>query len=193
MQRSETEWRLKGEVQHARVEVDDECNDGICLAPIKYDSSRLRMALEAKQPRFSAGEIQLQPTTQAGARYYGGNLSNGATMEIDGLLRYQNAARGLTVDARAWALDGISGDEKRDKEWSISATLRLTRPDWRGLSFVLSSGYGNSTGDIHTIWRNGWWTRPLDRNPNTWLFARITYGLTPHPVWTTCPRLRAGC
>lgn len=103
------------------------------------------------------------------------------------------ATRGLTVDGRAWALDGISEDSKDNQQWSISATLRLTRPNWRGLSFALTSGYGSSAGDIHEIWRNGWWTRAIDRNPNAWFHARITYNLTPHPVWTTCPRLRAGC
>jgi len=193
LQRDETEWRLKGEVQHARVEVDDECNGGICIVPIKYDSNRLRMALDASQPNFLVGGMQLQSSLQTGARYYGGNLSDGAAMEIDGVLRYRNAAHSLTVEARAWALDGISGDEKHDKEWDISATLRFARPNWRGLSFALTSGYGSSTGDIHTIWRNGWWTRPLDRNPNAWFHARITYGQTPHPTWTTCPRMQAGC
>jgi len=195
LQRGETEWRLKGEIQHARVEFDDECGyrRHPCIAPIKYDSNRLRMALEAKRPRFSAGKKQLRPTAQAGVRYYGGNLSDGAAVEIDGVLRYQDAARGLTVETRAWALDGISGDEKHDKEWSVSATLRLARPNWRGLSFALTSGYGSRTSDIHTIWRNGLWTRPLDRNPEAWFYARITYGLTSHPVWTTCPRLKAGC
>lgn len=193
LQRGETEWRLKGEVQHARVEVDDECNDGLCILPIKYDSNRLCVALEARQLHFSVGKIQLQPTVQAGVRYYGGNLSDGAAVEIDGVLRHRNLARGLTVEGRAWVLDGISGDENRAKEWDISATLRLARPSWRGLLFVLTSGYGSRTGDIHEIWRNGWWTRSLDRNPNAWFYARIVYGLTLHPVWTTCPRLQAGC
>lgn len=193
LQRGETEWRLKGEAQHARVKVNDYCGDAVCFRGIKYDSNRLRMALEAKRPHFSVGTIQLQPSVQSGVRYYGGNLSDGASVEIDGLLRYQNAAHGLTVDGRAWVIDRVSGDERIDKEWDIGATLRLTRPDWRGLTFTLTSGYGSRASDIHEIWRKGWWTRPNDRNPDAWFYARITYGLTPHPVWTNCPRLRAGC
>jgi len=192
LQRGETEYRLKGEVQHARVEVDDGCGRAACIAEIKFDSNRLHMALEASRPNLSEGEQQLQSSLQTGARYYGGN-SDGATLEIDGLMRYRNAPRGLTVEARAWALDGISGDEKRNKQWDISATLHLARPNWRGLSFALTSGYGSRASDIHEIWRGGWWTRPLDRNPQAWFLARITYGKTPHPTWTTCPRLQAGC
>lgn len=193
LQRSETEWRLKGEIQHARGEVAGDRSDASCIPQIKYDSNRLRVALEAKQPSLSIGGTRLQPSVQAGVRYYGGNLGDGATVEIDGLLRYRSTVHGLTWEGRAWALDGISGDEENDKEWSISATLRLARANWRGLSFSLTSGYGSHTSDIHEIWRKGWWTRPLDRNPQAWFYARITYGLTPHPVWTTCPRLRAGC
>jgi len=194
LQRGETEWRLKGEIQHARGEVAGDCdNAGGCISQIKYDGNRLHVALEAKPPSLSIGGTRLQPSVQAGVRYYGGNLSDGASVEIDGLLRYRNTARGLTWDGRAWALEGISGDNENNKEWNISTTLRLAQPGWRGLSFALTSGYGSRTGDIHEIWRKGWWTRPLDRNPNAWFYARITYGLTPHPVWTSCPRLRAGC
>jgi len=71
------------------VEVDDECNDGVCIAPIKYDSNRLRAALETKRPSLSMGKARLRPSLQAGARYYGGNLSDGAAVAIDGVLRYQ--------------------------------------------------------------------------------------------------------
>lgn len=195
MSKSDTEWRLKSEAQHTRAKMksDDCCN--LIRAPlpdIKVDSSRLRVALEAKRPDYLMNGIPLQPSTQVGVRYYGGN-SDGAEVEIDGVLRYRNATHGLTVEGRAWALDGISEDSKDNQQWGISATLRLARPDWRGLSFSLTSGYGSRAGDIHEFWREDWLARPLDRNPQAWFYARITYGLTPHPVWTTCPRLRAGC
>jgi len=189
---NDTEWRLKTDVQHARAEWKADNSPARAPLDIKVDSSRLYMAVEAKRPAHSINDIPLAPATQLGIRYYGGT-SDGATLEIDGVLRYQNAARGLTVEARAWALDGISEDWKDNQQWNISATLRLSRPNWRGLLFSMTSGYGSSTSDIHEIWRGGWWTRPLDRNPNAWFLARITYGQTPHPIWTTCPRMQAGC
>lgn len=190
---SDTEWRLKAEAQHARIKLEESDNSPV-LAPldVKFDSSRLRVALEAKHPDYSMNGIPLQPSTQVGVRYYGGN-SDGAEVEIDGVLRYRDTVRGLTVEGRAWALNGISEDSEDNQQWSISTTLRLARPDWRGLSFSMTSGYGSSAGDIHDPWREDWLARPLDRNPQAWFYARITYGLTPHPVWTTCPRLRAGC
>jgi len=190
---SDVEWRLKTDVQHARLKWKFDNPPGR-RAPldIKVDSNRLHMALETKRPEYSMNGIPFEPAMQAGIRYYGGN-SDGAALEIDGLMRYRNAPRGLAVEARAWALDGISEDWKDNQQWNISATLRLTRPNWRGLSFALTSGYGSSTSDIHEIWRGGWWTRPLDRNPQAWFLARIVYGLTPHPTWTTCPRMQAGC
>jgi len=175
---SDAEWRLKTDVQHARIKWKFDNPPGR-RAPldIKVDSNRLHMALETKRPEYSMNGIPLEPSTQIGVRYYGGN-SDGAALEIDGLMRYRNAPRGLTVEARAWVLDGISEDWKDNQQWNISATLRLSRPNWRGLSFSITSGYGSGI---------------IDRNPQAWFHARITYGKTPHPVWTTCPRMQAGC
>jgi len=175
---NDTEWRLKTDVQHARIKWKFDNPPGR-RAPldIKVDSSRLYMAVEAKRPAHSINGIPFEPAMQAGIRYYGGN-SDGAALEIDGLMRYRDATRGLTVEARAWALDGISEDWKDNQQWNISATLRLSRPNWRGLSFSITSGYGSGA---------------LDRNPTARLHARIIYGQTPHPTWTTCPPLRAGC
>jgi len=189
---NDAEWRLKSDVQHARMAWKSDNSPVRAPLDIKFDSSRLRLALETRRPDYSMNGIPLEPATQLGIRYYGGN-SDGAEMEIESALRYRNATHGLTVEAHAWALDGISEDRKDNQQWGISATLRLARPDWRGLSFSLTSGYGSRAGDIHEFWREDWLARPLDRNPNAWFYARITYGLTPHPVWTTCPRLRAGC
>jgi len=189
---NDTEWRLKADAQHVRMKWKSDDNSAR-RAPldIKVDSSRLHMALETKRPAHSINGIPLAPATQLGIRYYGGN-SDGAALEIDGVLRYRNTARGLTVEGRAWALDGISEDWEDNQQWGISATLHLARPNWRGLSFALTSGYGSRASDIHEIWRGGW-TRPLDRNPQAWFLARITYNRTPHPTWTTCPRMQAGC
>lgn len=39
LQRGETEWRLKGEVQHARVEVDDNCGDGLVVVSRKLNTT----------------------------------------------------------------------------------------------------------------------------------------------------------
>lgn len=177
MSQSDAEWRLKSDVQHARIKwKSDDSPARYAPLDFKVDSGQLRVALEAKHPDYTMNDIPLEPSTQIGIRYYGGN-SDGAEIEVDGLLRHQNTARGLTVEARAWALDGISEDSKDHKQWGVSATLRLTRANWQGLSLELTSGHGNNI---------------LDRNPNAWFFAYITYGLTPHPVWTTCPRLRTG-
>jgi len=174
---NDAEWRLKTDVQHARMKWKADNSPARAPLDIKVDSSRLYMAVEAKRPAHSINGIPLAPATQLGVRYHGGN-SDGAEVEIDGLMRYRNAPRGLTVEARAWALDGISEDWKDNQQWNISATLRLSRPNWRGLSFSITSGYGSGI---------------IDRNPNAWFHARITYGKTPHPTWTTCPPLRAGC
>ena len=197
MSRGNTEWRLKGDARHARFEWEYRFDCDICFRDrFKTDSNRLRVALEAKRANFTVAGTKLQPAMQVGVRYYGGNQSDGASMEIDSMLRYQNAKHGLTLDGRAWALDGISGDEKEEdnEQWSISAALRLARPDWRGLSFSLTSGYGSRTNrHRHDAWRESWPTLFVDRNPHAWFYVRITYGLTPHPVWTPCPRLRAGC
>ena len=192
--RSNTEWRLKGDARHARLEVEYGCDDNACFpSGFKTDSNRLRMALEAKRSNFTVAGTKLQPAMQVGVRYYGGNQSDGASVEIDSMLRYQNTAHGLTLDGRAWALDGVSGDEENNEQWSISATLRLARTNWRGLSFALTSAYGSRTNrHRHDAWREGW-PNFLDRNPRAWMYVHIAYGLTPHPVWTDCPRLRAGC
>jgi len=125
---SDAEWRLKAEAQHARLKWKSDDNSAR-RAPldIKVDSSRLHMALETKRPEYSMNGIPFEPAMQAGIRYYGGN-SDGAALEIDGLMRYRDATRGLTVEARAWALDGISEDWKDNQQWNISATLRLSRP-----------------------------------------------------------------
>ena len=195
LSRNNAEWRVKSEAQHARSEAIDFCADnGACFTEMKSDSNRLRMALEAKRLNFTVAETQLQPSIQVGLVNYGGNwgYSDGATVEIDSVLRYQDVARGLTLDGRAWALNGISGDYEDFKQWSVSTTLRLARPDWRGLSFTLTSGYGSRTNiHQHETWAG--YGSFLDRNPHAWMYIRIAYGLTPHPVWTDCPRFWAGC
>lgn len=194
LSQTDTEWRLKVEALHTRFKIDYDYQ-GVDCYRCKWDSHFLHMAVEARQSNFILSGAQLQPSIQASVSYSGGNqrVFDGARVEVDGVLRYQNDVRGLTLDGRAWALDGISGDHKNDKEWSIDATLRLARTGWRGLSLTLASGYGSRPAlGSSSIWRTGAEGFP-DRNPHAWVYARIAYNLTSHPAWTACPRMRAGC
>ncbi len=190
--RNDTEWRLKSEARHTRQELRYS-RPGPPFT-LKYENHQVRLALEVKSSGFTLAGTQLQPFMRVGFFNYGGNREfDGTNVEIDGLLRYRSTKHGVTVDSRAWAGDGISGDSGDDKQWGIDATLRVARADWQGLSFSLTSGYGGLTNIYsHGIWRDGDSSLP-DRNPHAWVYVRIAYGLTPHPVWTDCPRLRAGC
>ncbi len=166
--------RLKGEVMHSTVEVDDSAH----IEGLEVEATRVRMTVEAGQTHALANGGVFEPSLEVGVRHDGGDGETGSGAEVGGRLSYRHPARGITAEGRVHALVAGHGDHK---EWGVEGHLDLSPgAGGRGLSLRLRPGYGDRGGDgVRQLWRQG---VPEDgdhraEDYRARLEARLGYGL----------------
>ncbi len=167
---------LKGEVQGARLEIDD---NGDMIAGMSVKIWRLRLAMEGSHSFALSPDETLTPSLEAGARWDGGDGLIGAGLELGGGLGWANRASGLTAAVSARALAAHGGGLR---EWGASGFVRLDPgADGRGLSLSVVPSWGETASGADRLWEDGVTARTVGddglRAPVGRLDAELGYGL----------------
>ncbi len=124
----------QGSLLRARTAAEDG------LAALAVDAARLRLALEGSHERPLAGGATLTPAVEAGFRYDGGDISEGAGFEFGASLTWRRPDRGLTMKLRGRTL---AAHQKDRDETAVGALLLFDRKaDGRGTYLSLAPSWG---------------------------------------------------
>ncbi len=192
-----TALTLEGSGWFTRAEVDgtDE------IDALSADAGRVRLALEGSHSRKLAAGGTLTASLAISGRHDAGDGENtGTGAEVGGGVRFADAATGLTVEARGWALV-VHGSEV--EEWGLSGTVQLDPgASGRGLSLSLRPAWGENGRGFDRLWERA---RGAADEARGRLDAEMGYGvevfggrgvLTPHVGVTLAGdggrRVRAG-
>ncbi len=151
LERGTSAVRLKGEVMHSTVEVDD----SVHVEGLEVEATRVRLTVEAGRTHTLADGGVLEPSLEAGVRQDGGDGETGNGAEIGGRLGYRHPSGRVTAEGRMRAL--VAAHDGAREEWGVEGRLRVSPgAGGRGLSLSLRPGYGDSgEGGVERLWRQG--------------------------------------
>ena len=153
-----TALRLKGEGTLMRIEAEG----GGVIEPLTLDTRRLRLLLEGSHEKELASGGRLTPSLEVGVRHDGGDGSRGVGLEFGGELRYLDPELGLTLEARTRWLAAHRDDLG---EWGVGGMI-LFEPgaDKRGITFSLTSSWGETQSGTRQLWERGLTDAPVNEN-----------------------------
>ena len=175
LERGVSTVRLKGEVMHSTLEVDD----SVHVEGVEVEAMRVRMTVEAGQTHTLADGGVLEPSLEVGVRHDGGDGETGNGAELGGSVSYRHPSGRITAEGRVYAL--VAGHDGEHEEWGIEGHLGVSPgAGGRGLSLSVRPGYGDSgEGGIGRLWRQEVSevgdTRAVDDEAR--LETRLGYGL----------------
>ena len=104
-------------------------------------TSHLRLLVEGGRTFALDSGARLAPSVEVGLRHDAGDAETGFGMEVGGRVRYEDPARGLTVEARG---RGLIAHEAEDFEvWGVSGSVVLDPgADRQGLSLSMRPALG---------------------------------------------------
>ena len=149
LERGVSTVRLKGEVMHSTLEVDD----SVHIEGVEVEAMRVRMTVEAGQTHTLADGGVLEPSLEVGVRHDGGDGETGNGAELGGSVSYRHPSGRITAEGRVYAL--VAGHDGDHEEWGIEGHLGVSPgAGGRGLSLSVRPGYGDSgEGGIGRLWR----------------------------------------
>jgi len=172
LQQSRHELHVKADMFFTRTEIEG--ND-VNMTGLEVDASRVRVALESRHPRRLSNGMRMTPAFELGLRHDGGDGQTGAGVEVGGSLSYRDTLLGLTMEARARALLGHSGNHRG---WGIGGFVRMEAGrDGQGLSLSLSPAYGNTQDNMEKLWKDGVRGQSNEDPLKARLDARLGYGV----------------
>ena len=117
-------------------------------------TSHLRLLAEGGWSFALDSGARLAPLVEVGLRHDAGDAETGLGMELGGRVRYEDPARGLTVEARG---RGLLAHEAEDFEaWGVSGSVVLDPgADRRGLSFSVRPAWGAPESGTEDLWARG--------------------------------------
>ncbi len=149
LERGMSTVRLKGELMHSTLEVED----SVHIEGLEVEATRVRMTVEAGQTHALANGGVFEPSLEVGLRHDDGDGATGSGAEVGGGVNYRHPAWGITAGGRVRALVGHGGDQE---EWGIEGHIRVSPgAGGQGLSLSLRPGYGDSGSGIRELWRQG--------------------------------------
>ena len=175
LERGVSTVRLKGEVMHSAMEVDESAH----VEGVEVEAMRVRMTVEAGQTHTLADGGVLEPSLEVGVRHDGGDGETGNGAELGGSVSYRHPSGRITAEGRVYAL--VAGHDGAHEEWGIEGHLGVSPgAGGRGLSLSVRPGYGDSgEGGIGRLWRQEVSevgdTRAVDEEAR--LETRLGYGL----------------
>ena len=117
-------------------------------------TSHVRLLLEGSRAFELGSGTVLTPSVEVGLRHDTGDAETGLGMELGGRVRYEDRARGLTVEAQG---RGLLAHEAEDFEaWGVSGSLVLDPgADGRGVSFSVRPAWGEPESGAAHLWEQG--------------------------------------
>ena len=117
-------------------------------------TSHLRLLAEGGWSFALDSGARLAPSVEVGLRHDAGDAETGLGMELGGRVRYEDPARGLTVETQG---RGLLAHEAEDFEvWGVSGSVVLDPgADRRGLSFSVRPAWGEPESGAANLWEQG--------------------------------------
>ena len=124
------------------------------LQETRTRTSHARLLVEGGWTFALDSGARLAPSVEVGLRHDTGDAETGLGMEVGGRVRYEDSARGLTVEARG---RGMLAHEAEDFEvWGVSGSVVLDPgADRQGLSFSVRPAWGESESGTARLWERG--------------------------------------
>ena len=124
------------------------------LQETRTRTSHLRLLAEGGWSFVFDSGAKLAPSVEVGLRHDAGDAETGLGMELGGRVRYEDPARGLTVEAQG---RGLLAHEAEDFEvWGVSGSVVLDPgTDRRGLSFSVRPAWGEPESGTEDLWARG--------------------------------------
>ena len=143
-------WALKADAVTARLSADDAID---AIAAANANIQRLRMMVEGRREWPQDEQTRLGASFELGARFDGGDGSNGVGAELGGALDYRNMPLGLGLEVRGRYL--LAHAESGFEDWGLSAALELD-PGARnsGASLRLAPAWGTPESGVAGLWRS---------------------------------------
>ena len=169
-----TRLGARGEAAFTKTELDGSGTIGA----LTLEAGRHRLMVEGSHSRPLASGATVTPSLEVGLRQDTGDGETGNGIEAGGGLRYADEATGLTVEGRARALLGHSGDYE---EWGVSGLVRLDPgAAGRGLALSVRPAWGQTASGVQRLWETGVALQASDDAASKAagrLDARVGYGM----------------
>ena len=151
-------------------------DSGDDLPEVNVSAQRVRLALEGGHTRTLKWDGLVQSTLELGARYDRGGAETGVGVDLAGAVRYEDSARGLTVEGRGRLL--LAHEAEGFEEWGVGGTVRLS-PGANGLgySFSMEPTWGAAASGAGRLWNDGVPTGADTAARRGRLAAEFGYGL----------------
>ena len=151
-------------------------DSGDDLPQVNVSAQRVRLALEGGHTRTLKWDGLVQSTLELGARYDRGGAETGVGVDLAGAVRYEDSARGLTVEGRGRLL--LAHEAEGFEEWGVGGTVRLS-PGANGLgySFSMEPTWGAAASGAGRLWNDGVPTGADTAARRGRLAAEFGYGL----------------
>ena len=142
-------WALKADAVSARLSADAAID---AIAATDANIQRLRLMVEGRREWPQADQTRLGASFELGARFDGGDGSNGVGAELGGAVDYRNMPLGLGLEARGRYL--LAHAESGFEDWGVSVALELD-PGVRnsGASLRLAPVWGAPESGVAGLWR----------------------------------------
>ena len=122
------------------------------LAASDSDVTRLRLGLEGSYRFATAGDGQLTPRLEVGARHDGGDAETGFGVELGGGLAWSDPTLGLSLDLSGRALIAHDADDLDDRGFAASLGFDPNPASARGPSLKLRQTLGGpATGGVDAL------------------------------------------
>ncbi len=143
------------------------------LQETRTETRHLRLLLEGSRGFNVGSGGVLTPSVEAGVRHDAGDAERGFGLEVNARVRYEDVARGLTVEARGRGM--VAHEVKGYEVWGASGSVVLDPgSDRLGLSLRVAPSWGEPESGVESLWDQG--ARP-EAGRGARLDTELGYGL----------------
>ena len=124
------------------------------LQETRTETRHVRLLLEGSRSFGVGSGGVLTPTLEAGVRHDAGDAERGFGLEVNARVRYEDVARGLTVEARGRGM--FAHEVKGYEVWGASGSVVLDPgSDRLGLSLRVQPSWGAPESGVESLWDQG--------------------------------------
>ncbi len=124
------------------------------LQETRTETRHLRLLLEGSRGFNVGSGGVLTPSLEAGVRHDAGDAETGFGLEVNARVRYEDVARGLTVEARGRGM--VAHEVNGYEVWGASGSVVLDPgSDRLGLSLRVQPSWGEPESGVESLWDEG--------------------------------------
>ena len=124
------------------------------LQETRTETRHLRLLLEGSRSFGVGNGGVLTPSLETGVRHDAGDAERGFGLEVNARVRYEDTARGLTVEARGRGM--VAHEVKGYEVWGASGSVFLDPgSDRLGLSLRVQPSWGAPESGVESLWDQG--------------------------------------